>query len=406
MLAGEIGGAIGGGIQSEGVLAVPSTTWPITSSGCVPAREASRADPLLSTCGCRSARCTRSIWSRSAGPWFGTASLACSARTTASMADTPARTRIYWISRAPSGAGPVSSCRTSCSRFATHGRRLRPDWICPRWAVTLSSPERICWRTRARLDAIALHVLTAVEYVGLKPMQEASPSTAARERIGGEGRCYRRHGAPEERRITAPTAASTRVAVVDAVNVRTVLVVGGAASVSLTDERIESIPEALGKVLASPDQVRVAPAGDGELPLPVISSESAADVIEAVIRDDITGTQLRRTLSRFELRAPEGIGSDWSATVTTTLRAERAGTHRPHTDVRRPSHCVRGRRTARRWISRSIALRHRPGLPASCSGRSRGRASDLRSGRVQHQRRDLHTRNAGSTSSGTRLAPA
>jgi hypothetical protein len=56
-----------------------------------------------------------------------------------------------------------------------------------------------------------------------------------------------------------PLPASTRVAVIDAVNVRTVLVVGGAASVSLTDERIESIPDALGKVLASPDLVRVAP---------------------------------------------------------------------------------------------------------------------------------------------------
>jgi hypothetical protein len=42
--------------------------------------------------------------------------------------------------------------------------------------------------------------------------------------------------------------------VVDAVNASTVLVVGGAASVSLTDERIESIPEALGKMLASPDR--------------------------------------------------------------------------------------------------------------------------------------------------------
>jgi beta-glucosidase len=71
----------------------------------------------------------------------------------------------------------------------------------------------------------------------------------------------------------------------------------------------------------------VAPTADGELPLPVISSDSAADVIEAVIRDDITGTEFRRTLSRFELRAPEDVGSDWSATVTTRLRAERAGTH-------------------------------------------------------------------------------
>jgi hypothetical protein len=105
------------------------------------------------------------------------------------------------------------------------------------------------------------------------------------------------------------------------------LVVGGAASVSLTDERIESIPEALGKVLKSPDQVRMAPVGDGELPLPVLSSDAAADMIQAVIRDDITGSEVRTTLSRFELRAPGGVGPDWSATVTTALRAERAGTH-------------------------------------------------------------------------------
>jgi hypothetical protein len=218
-----------------------------------------------------------------------------------------------------------------------------------------------------------------------------------------------------------PFPASTRVAVVDAVNVRTVFVVGGAASVSLTDERIESIPEAIGNVLPSPDQVRVAPTGDGELPLPVISSDSAAGVIDAVIRDDISGTELGRTLSRFELRAPEGVGSDWSATVTTTLRAERAGTHHltltfggratvyvddnhlaggtsghasPHAYVRRPGHCVCGRQTARLRISRSIAFRHRPGLSTPRGGRSRGRASDFSPSGVQHERRDLDPRNA------------
>jgi hypothetical protein len=110
-------------------------------------------------------------------------------------------------------------------------------------------------------------------------------------------------------------------------DLKTVLVVGGAASVTLTDDRIEPIPEALGRVLASPDQVRVAPPGDGELSLPVVSSASAAEAIEAVIRDEATGTEVRRTLSRFELRAPDGVGPDWSAAVTTTLRAERPGTH-------------------------------------------------------------------------------
>jgi beta-glucosidase len=124
-----------------------------------------------------------------------------------------------------------------------------------------------------------------------------------------------------------PLPETARVAVVDAGNVRALLVVGGAASVSLSDERIDSVSEALGMVLASADQVHVAPAADGELPLPVVSAESAAGLIEAVIRDDATGTKVRRTPSRFELRAPEGVGPDWSATLTTSLRAEQAGMH-------------------------------------------------------------------------------
>jgi beta-glucosidase len=177
------------------------------------------------------------------------------------------------------------------------------------------------------LDSIALHVLTAVEYVGLKPMNEAASqppleSASVAKAIASDGMVLLKNDAS-----LLPLPTRPRVAVVDAVNVRSVLVVGGAASVSLSDERIESIPDALGKVLNSPDQVRVAPAGDGEMPLPVVSSDSAADVIDAVIRDDISGTEFRQTLSRFELRAPSRVGSDWSATVTTTLRAERAGTH-------------------------------------------------------------------------------
>jgi beta-glucosidase-like glycosyl hydrolase len=56
-----------------------------------------------------------------------------------------------------------------------------------------------------RLDAIALHVLTAVEY-GTKANAGVLRSAAARERISGEGRCHRGHGAAEERRI-APSIA-------------------------------------------------------------------------------------------------------------------------------------------------------------------------------------------------------
>jgi beta-glucosidase len=106
----------------------------------------------------------------------------------------------------------------------------------------------------ARLDSIALHVLTAVEYVGLKPMNEAysqpPPENASvAKALAIEGMVLLKNDAS-----LLPLPANTRVAVVDAVNVRTVLVVGGAASVSLTDERTESIPEALGKVLARPSK--------------------------------------------------------------------------------------------------------------------------------------------------------
>jgi beta-glucosidase len=179
----------------------------------------------------------------------------------------------------------------------------------------------------ARLDAIALHVLTAVEYVGLKAMpspsaQPPSGNASLAKEVVMEGMVLLKNDGQ-----LLPLPEITRIAVVDAVNVRTVLVIGGSASVTLPEERIESIPDALTTVLGSRDQVRVAPRGDGDLPLPVISSDSAADAIEAVIRDDVTGAQVRRTLSRFELYAPEDVGPDWSATVTTILRAERAGTH-------------------------------------------------------------------------------
>ena len=66
-----------------------------------------------------------------------------------------------------------------------------------------------------------------------------------------------------------------------AVNVRTVLVAGGAASATLTDDRIEPIPEALGRVLASPDQVRVAPAHRSQVRFVV----SHADAVEGVAVD-------------------------------------------------------------------------------------------------------------------------
>jgi beta-glucosidase len=117
-----------------------------------------------------------------------------------------------------------------------------------------------------RLDAIALHVLTAVEYVGLKAMpspsaQPLSGNASVAKEVAMEGMVLLKNDGQ-----LLPLPEITRIAVVDAVNVQTVLVIGGSASVTLTEGRIESIPDALMTVLGSGDQVRVAPRGDGDLP--------------------------------------------------------------------------------------------------------------------------------------------
>ena len=85
----------------------------------------------------------------------------------------------------------------------------------------------------ARLDSIALHVLPAVGYVNLKPMEEPSsqpPSVSAlvAKDIAIEGMVLLKNEGP-----LLPLPGTARLAVVDAGNLRAVLVVGGAASVSL-----------------------------------------------------------------------------------------------------------------------------------------------------------------------------
>ena len=239
---------------------------------------------------------------------------ASSARTTASTADTSARIRTCSTFRAALGLGRFH--RSDFLFAVREEAALEAGLDLPALGSDSQLTRDDLLENEARLDSIAWHVLSAVEYVDLKPMQEPSPipppeSAQVAKDIAIEGMVLLKNDGP-----LLPLPGTARIAVVDAGNVRALLVVGGAASVSLSDERIESVPEALGKLLASPEQVRVAPAGDGEVPLPVVSAEAAASLIEAVIRDDVTGTEVRRTLSRFELRAPEGVGPDWSATLS------------------------------------------------------------------------------------------
>ena len=327
VLAGEIGGAIGAGIQSEGVLSVAkhyvanNFEWLRTGEGS-PTRRSEAIDVRVSD------------------------------RTLHELYLEPFRRALvrYGV------AGLLGSYNQLNGRYVCQDPNLLslphsqwgwagftvPDFLFavrdPRAALhaglDLPALGRDSQLTRddlledeARLDSIAVHVLSALEYVNLKPMQEASSqppyeSAAVAKDIAIDGMVLLKNDGH-----LLPLPDTSRIAVVDAGNVRALLVIGGAGSVFLSDERIESVPEALTKVLSSPDHVRVAPAGDGEIPLPTISAEAAADAIEASIRDDVTGNEVRRTLDRFELRGLEDVGPDWSATVTTSLRAERAGTH-------------------------------------------------------------------------------
>ena len=304
MLAGEIGGAIGVGIQSEGVLAVAkhyvanNFEWLRTGEGSF-TRRSPAIDVRVSK------RTLHEIYLepfRRALVRYGVAGLLGSynrlngryACQDPDLLDIP-RTQWCWAGfTVPDFLFAVRDPRAA----------LEAGLDLPALGSDSQLTREDLLANEARLDSIALHVLTAVECVGLKPMRESFPqpppeSASVARTVAIEGMVLLKNDGS-----LLPWPETTRIAVIDAVSVRTVLVVGGAASVSLTDERIESIPEAVGKVLASPDQVRVAPTAEGELPLPVISSDSAADVIEAIIRDDITGAEVRRTLGRSQLHAP------------------------------------------------------------------------------------------------------
>lgn len=101
------------------------------------------------------------------------------------------------------------------------------------------------------------------------------------------------------------------------------LVMGGSAAVTLTPERITPIADALKQVFGDAD-ISVAAGTLGDVPLPTLVATSTA-----VVRDDVTGNEVEVALDQFALLdPPEGIGADWSASVTCQYRPPVAGNYR------------------------------------------------------------------------------
>ena len=125
----------------------------------------------------------------------------------------------------------------------------------------------------ATVDEIVTHVLAAAEHVGLK-----RPSKPSSEPPAGSAELARRMATEgmvllTNRDDTLPLPRSARVALIDAVGVRNVLVMGGAVSVTLTDERIQSVSDALRERLTDTGgEVIELTVGHGEQPLPPIDA--------------------------------------------------------------------------------------------------------------------------------------
>lgn len=166
------------------------------------------------------------------------------------------------------------------------------------------------------LRDLGAHVRAAAAQVGLKPATGAvdrtglaTPSALAlAERVATEGSILLRNSG------VLPFAAGTRIALVGGDDVAHRLVVGGAASVRLPHERMPSLDDAFAEAGI---EIAAGAAGIGNVPLTVLAREDGFD-IEAVVTD-ADGSRTH-ALSRAELRADENTpDAAWSADLRITL---------------------------------------------------------------------------------------
>lgn len=180
------------------------------------------------------------------------------------------------------------------------------------------TPEIVAAASDEVLAGIGDHVRAAVNAVGLvgaagvvdRTRLGTPEALALAERVAVEGTVMLRNDA------LLPLAPGARVALIGTEDVRHRLVVGGAASVTLSESRIPDLADALAAEGLS--VVATAP-GAANIPLPVLTA-TGGTTLSAVVTD--AAGERRIVLDAAELRTDPGqFDASWSAELTAVLPA-------------------------------------------------------------------------------------
>ena len=184
--------------------------------------------------------------------------------------------------------------------------------------------EHVAAEDPAFIRALAGHIRNAITSVGVAPIQESAPVhddeslELAQTEVELGSVLLRNDGGL----LPLDADAAPHIALVGIEDPAPLLVMGGSAAVELVGDRIRSIAEVLRNRLGG-SSVHVEPGTLGDVPLPALEG----DVVATVASED--GAEARLTLDRFELRdPPEGIGPDWSAVVEHRYTPTQSGEHR------------------------------------------------------------------------------